>query len=127
MSKGLDFPVIMLVVSGCVMLATLVAWLFVGSEIKGCIGALFAVSAFMMTFAQTKMQSGSNGIVIRRLHRMQVLGGISYIVAGLLMCNQAWHFIYYLRHNEWMVAFAIGCLLQVYSAFRLPDSGGEAK
>ncbi|MCF0195411.1 MAG: hypothetical protein HUK00_09595 [Bacteroidaceae bacterium] len=126
MSKGLNTPIIIFVVAGCVMLTTLVAWLFVGTDSKGYIGVLFAVAAFMMTLAQTRMQSYSGDIVIRRLHRMQILGGMAYIIAGLLMCNQVWRFIHYLHHNEWMVALAIGCLLQVYSAFRLPDGGGEA-
>ena len=56
---------------------------------------------------------------LRRLRRQQLLGAIAILVAACLMAMQTFHFGFALR-NEWVVALTVGCVLELYTAFRIP-------
>ncbi len=80
---------------------------------------VYALGALMFCSMQLADRCPGTGITVRRLRRQQVLGACCLLVAaGLMFCSQyGWG---PLRGAEWQVALAIGAVLEVYSAFRLP-------
>ena len=62
--------------------------------------------------------TGSN-FILRRLRRQQLLGAVVLMLAGILMlvCKQ----------NEWILCLLVGCLLQLYTAFRIPQEYEKEK
>lgn len=56
--------------------------------------------------------TGTNWIV-RRLRRQQIVGAIALMLTGVLMLV--------CKHNEWILCMLVGCLMQLYTAFRIPQ------
>ena len=52
-------------------------------------------------------------LVARRLRRQQLLGAIALMLAGVLMLA--------CKHNEWILCMLVGCLVELYTAFRIPQ------
>lgn len=67
---------------------------------------LFAVMQFMG-------RCRSHDFVVRRLVFQQQIGGICLVAAGVLMFTHV--------HNEWIVAMFVGALLELYTAYRIPQ------
>ena len=57
---------------------------------------------------------------IRRLRRQQLLGQVAFLCAACCMAMQVGQFGF-ARRNEWVVCLAIGCVLELYTAFRIPS------
>lgn len=119
-SKGVTIGIYS--VAGVAMLASLVLWQFPLIVSHKADAVIFTVAAFIFAAAQMAMQGEAADYVVQRLQRQQTLGGIFLVATGVLMCNQAWHFTFYLTHNEWIVSLAIACVMLLYTAFRLPSS-----
>ncbi len=64
------------------------------------------------TLQLTQRYKGKN-FIIKRLQVQQALGAVLLIVAGILMLT--------LRRNEWIVCMSIAAVLQLYTAFRIPQ------
>lgn len=60
-----------------------------------------------------------NNFMLRRLRRQQVLGAIALMITGILMLTS--------KHNEWILCLLIGCLLELYTAFRIPQEYQKEK
>ena len=54
-----------------------------------------------------------NNWIIRRLRRQQIVGAIALMLTGVLMLV--------CKHNEWILCMLVGCLMQLYTAFRIPQ------
>ncbi len=67
---------------------------------------LFAVMQFLSRYR-------SNDTALNRLVLQQQLGGLLLVVAGVLMFTNV--------HNEWMVVMFIAALIELYTAFRIPQ------
>lgn len=67
---------------------------------------LFAVTQFLL-----RPQNGS--VVLRRLVMQQQLAGLLFIAAGVAM------FAYH--NNEWIVLLSCGAVIELYTAFRIPN------
>ena len=78
---------------------------------------IYLVGAVM--FAYTQVVSGYKGssFVIRRLRRQQLMGALILVLTGVAML--VWH------RNEWIVGLTIAAVLELYTAFRIPQE--EAK
>ena len=74
-----------------------------------------------LLFAPVQMLERYEGrnVVIRRLRRQQILGAMALLCAAACMLMQAFAFGPAQR-NEWVVCLAIGCVLELYTAFRIP-------
>lgn len=59
-------------------------------------------------------------IVIRRLRRQQIIGALLLLLSGAAMFANIYG-ITYLRHNEWLAVLAIAAVLELYTAFRIPQ------
>lgn len=94
---------------------------------------LFIVGAVLFVAIQRLQTYDGNSLTIRRLRSIQLLSGISFLVAGLLMVENVNHFLQplvvsdlnsyftYVQvvHNNWVVFVLIGAVLQMYTAHRL--------
>ena len=74
---------------------------------------LYLLGAFMFGAMQMHDRYTGTSFVIRRLRRQQLAGAISLMVAGIamLVC----------KHNEWILCLLVGCLCELYTAFRIPQ------
>ena len=58
--------------------------------------------------------------IIRRLRRQQLLGALALLVTACLMITQTFH-VGFAQRNEWVVSLAVACVLELYTAFRIPS------
>lgn len=79
-----------------------------------CFGALM--------FAAMQMLQGYDGdsITIRRLRRQQLIGATLLLFSGVAMFGHIYH-LRYLRNNEWLFLLLIAAILELYTAFRIPN------
>lgn len=74
---------------------------------------IYIVGSFMFGAMQMMDRYTGKNWMIRRLRRQQIFGSIMLMVTGIamLMC----------KHNEWIICLLVGCLLELYTAFRIPQ------
>ena len=72
-------------------------------------------------FAYVQIMSGYDGanLVIKRLRRQQMLGAALLVLAGVMML--IW------KHNEWVLCLTIAAVLELYTAFRIPQEMEKEK
>ncbi|MCR5779490.1 MAG: hypothetical protein K6G70_02975 [Bacteroidaceae bacterium] len=83
--------------------------------------AAILYSAGVLLYAPLRMLQRYEGqnFVIRRLRRQQLLGQLAFLCAACCMIMQAFNFGFS-RRNEWVVCLVIGCILELYTTFRIP-------
>lgn len=81
--------------------------------------AMFVVGSLMFSCMQMLQRYDGRNFTLLRLRRQQLLGAVAFLVAACLMTMQTFRFGFAWR-NEWVVALAIGCVLELYTAFRIP-------
>ena len=59
-------------------------------------------------------------LVIKRLRRIQIFSDLALILSGMVMILPFFN-VHYGHRNEWLIFFAIGVFLQLYTAFRIPS------
>ena len=74
---------------------------------------IYVVGSFMFGAMQMADRYEGRNFVIRRLRRQQVLGALMLMLTGIAM--------FVCKYNEWIVCLLIACLLELYTAFRLPQ------
>lgn len=93
----------------------------------------FLVGAIGYVAGQRMKGYEGNSMVVRRLRGIQLLSDICFIVAGLLMIENFYHFVQpfvvsdmnsyftYLQivHNNWVVLLLIAAILQMYTTHRI--------
>ena len=74
---------------------------------------IYIAGSFMFGAMQMMDRYTGTNWMIRRLRRQQILGAIMLMVTGIamLVC----------KHNEWIMCLLVGCLLELYTAFRIPQ------
>jgi len=80
---------------------------------------LFTIGALAFSYMQLLQSYEGKNFTIRRLRRQQLLGAVALLVTACMMAMQTFR-LGYLMRNEWVVALAIACVLELYTAFRLP-------
>lgn len=123
----------MVVCAGVMMAATLnmeTAW----AQTTVLVAPWAFVAGSVLFVAMQRMQRyRGTSITVRRLRSIQLLSGICFIVAGLLMVENFHHLVQpyvvstldsyftYLQivHNNWVVLMLIGAVLQMYTAHRI--------
>ena len=101
---------------GAVLLLVGAAGFMVVPKLATVVFFLGAVAFCPMQMLQR--YEGAN-VVLRRLRRQQLLGALALLLTPVLMWMQAWQWGFS-RRNEWVVCLAIACVLQLYTAFRIP-------
>ena len=74
---------------------------------------IYTSGALLLAVMQFIGRVKSHNFIIRRLVFQQQLGGICLVAAGVLMFTHV--------RNEWIVAMFIGALLELYTAYRIPQ------
>ncbi len=74
---------------------------------------LYLVGAVIFTIAQFKEPYHKTNFTIKRLRRQQIIGSLFLILTGIFMLTT--------RGNEWIVCLSIAALIQLYTAFRIPQ------
>lgn len=80
---------------------------------------IYIVGAFLFGAMQMLDRYTGTNWMLRRLRRQQILGAIVLVVAGVLMLV--------CKHNEWILCLLVGCILQLYTAFRIPQEYEKEK
>lgn len=80
---------------------------------------LYLIGAIMFAYVQVISGYEGKNIIIRRLHRQQIIGATLLVVAGVMMI--LW------KRNEWVVCLTIAAVLEMYTAFRIPQEEEKEK
>lgn len=103
---------------------------FVFSVLPQVFSVVFFIGA--VAFASIQMiqasSDGSDDITLRRLKRIMMIGDICFIVAGLLMLENAYMVLYkvlpldvWLRYcwNNWVIVLLVAAILEIYTSHRI--------
>ncbi len=82
---------------------------------------IYGMGTLMFTLMQLRAEYEGRDFTVRRLRRQQLLGCCCFVIALVLMSMQL-HQWGPCRRNEWIVALTIGCVFELYTAFRLPKA-----
>ena len=74
---------------------------------------LFCVGALLFAAMQMTDRYEGKDITVKRLRRQQLIGSLMLLVTGVLMFVE--------RHNGWIVTLTIVAVIQLYTAFRMPE------
>lgn len=75
---------------------------------------LYTLGAVMFGYVQVmgNRYDGRN-FIIKRLRRQQIFGVVALVFTGVLMFT--------MKRNEWIVCLSIAAVLELYTAFRIPQ------
>jgi hypothetical protein len=75
---------------------------------------IYLVGAVMFSYVQIvhERYEGHN-FILKRLRRQQILGALALMAAGAMMIM--------MHHNEWIVCLTVAAVLELYTAFRIPQ------
>ncbi len=74
---------------------------------------LYIVGATLIALAQFNTSLPKKTLVLKRLYRQQLFGALLLVLAGVFMVTT--------HGNEWIVCMSIGAILELYTAFRIPQ------
>lgn len=80
---------------------------------------LYTVGAVVFCPLQMLQRYDGKNFILRRLRRQQLLGLIAFLCGACCMIMQVGRFGF-ARRNEWVVCVTIGCIIELYTAFRIP-------
>lgn len=125
---------ILFLLGGTLMVVGVGVFVFTLGEGWGRWASLVALAGSAL-FATMQAQQRYEGrdITIRRLRRIMLAADICFVLAGLLMAEQSWRFIYnhavttpggytayvQLVQNNWVVVLLIGAILELYTVHRI--------
>ncbi len=76
---------------------------------------IYSVGAVSVAIIQFLSPYEGKDVIMKRLRRQQIFGALFLMVAGVLMFTLP-------RGNEWMLALTVAALLELYTAFRMPQA-----
>ena len=74
---------------------------------------LYLAGAILFAYTQLADRYEGANLIIRRLRRQQMIGAALLILAGVMML--IWN------RNEWVLCLTIAAVLELYTAFRIPQ------
>ena len=87
---------------------------------------VFGIGAMLFCMMQLRAVYEGNDLVVIRLRRQQLFACLMFL--GTVMCMSMQVYQYgFARRNEWVVTMAIGCVLELYTAWRIPNALQKAK
>ncbi len=112
-----------LYVAGAILMivgAALFAW----RRLEACV--VYVVGVLLFASMQLVAAYLGSNFVIKRLRRQQLFGAFCFVASAIAMAMFMWDlcrgsFMFrYVHHNEWVLLMAIGALVQLYAAYRIP-------
>ena len=80
---------------------------------------MFIVGSVAAAISQIFSQPQVENITLKRLYRQQMFGALFLVLTGILML--------YTHGNEWIVCLLIAAIIQLYTAFRIPQEEKKLK
>lgn len=80
---------------------------------------LYTLGAILFSYVQVMDGYSGKNLIIRRLRRQQILGSVLLVFTGVLM--------FATKHNEWIACLSIATILELYTAFRIPNELNKEK
>jgi drug/metabolite transporter (DMT)-like permease len=74
---------------------------------------LYILGTFLFAYTQVMDRYEGKNLIIRRLRRQQILGAALLVFAGVLMLVT--------HNNEWVLCLTIAAIIELYTAFRIPN------
>lgn len=74
---------------------------------------IYTLGAVMFGYVQVMSRYEGKNIIIKRLRRQQVAGAVLLVFAGVLMFT--------MKRNEWVACLTCAAVLELYTAFRIPQ------
>jgi hypothetical protein len=74
---------------------------------------LYTIGACMVALAQLNTPPAVTSPTLKRLRRQQLFGAAFLVLTALLM--------FFTHGNEWIVSLTIAAVLELYTAFRIPQ------
>ncbi len=81
---------------------------------------VFGIGVLMFTLMQAKTEYQGHNITLLRLRRQQLLACCCYVLSLVMMSMQLFRWGP-CRRQEWVVVLTIGCVLELYTSFRIPQ------
>lgn len=78
-----------------------------------CYSYIYMTGAVLFAVMQFLLRPRNCSVALRRLVLQQQLAGLLFIGAGVLMFTHT--------HNEWMMVLTCGALVELYTAYRIPQ------
>lgn len=80
---------------------------------------IFGIGAMVFCLMRLQAEYLGRDFNVRRLRRQQLLGCVFFLLTVLCLSMQTYQYGP-LRRNEWIVTLAIACVLEAYTAWRMP-------
>ena len=80
---------------------------------------IYTIGAGFFALAQINTPVKGKGKALRRLRIQQIFGAIALILTGAFMFTT--------RGNEWIACLTIAAMLELYTAFRIPQEEAKEK
>ena len=74
---------------------------------------IYILGASLFAVMQFLLRPRGHSVILRRHVMQQQLAGLLFVGAGVLMFTH--------NHNEWMMVLTCGALLELYTAYRIPQ------
>ena len=87
---------------------------------------IYGIGAMLFCLMQLRAVYEGNDLNVIRLRRQQLFACLMFIGTAMCMSMQVYQYGF-ARRNEWVVALAIGCVLELYTAWRIPNALQKAK
>lgn len=102
------------------------ACIYMFNQIAGMV--LYVLGILCFTTMQMLCRYDGQDITLLRLRRQQVLSDLCFLLSATAMLAQVLEFgPIWARRNLWILILVIGCVLQVYTAFRIPSEWEKVK
>lgn len=109
----------------------LIPALFIAGAVMALIGAavfitgwayapyIYTIGAGFVALAQVNTPVKGKSNTLRRLRAQQIFGALALVLTGLFMFTT--------RGNEWIACLTIAAILELYTAFRIPQEEEKNK
>ena len=74
---------------------------------------IYTVGAGCVAFAQINSPIKGNSKILKRLRIQQIFGALALVLTGAFML--------FTHNNEWIACLTIAAILELYTAFRIPQ------
>jgi len=87
---------------------------------------VYGIGAMLFCLMQLRAVYEGNDLDVIRLRRQQLFACLMFLATVVCMSMQVYQYGF-ARRNEWVVTLAIGCVLELYTAWRIPNALQKAK
>lgn len=83
---------------------------------------MYTLGVLMYTTMQMLARYDGSSITLLRLRRQQLFSDLCFLLSAAAMMTQVLRFMpEWLMMNSWIMLLVVGCVMQVYTAFRIPS------